>query len=247
MILITQKQLWELRKKHHQNKKAVFPVYANEDSRKYYDVLLKDYPYLVLSTDEDALKGEELCFDNYRLFPAAIRKALLFDNEALFLLVKKNMSKKRFEHSISVADTCKMLAKCHHIDERKAYLAGLLHDVTKEFPEEFHDSYFRYFDQGSLSYPLPIKHSFSAKYYLKEKLGLSDKEVLQAIYNHTVCTSNDRLCRIIFIADKREPGRGVDDGILEMAKKDLNGAYKKLQKDVKSYLLKRGTDGRIIE
>ena len=247
MILITEKQLQTLRKIYHLDKKKTFLVYADDISRKYYDKLLKDNPFIILSDDHNAIKGEELSFDSFRSFPSTIRRLLFLDDDALSIMVEAMMSKKRFEHSLSVAKTCKMLAKYHHVDQRKAYLAGLLHDVTKELPEEFHDSYLRYYDKDKLSYPLPIKHSFSASYYLKDKLGLSDSDVLQAIYNHTICSSNDRLCRIIYIADKREPLRGIDDGIMEIAKKDLHGAYEKLQQDVKAYLQKRGTDGHIIE
>jgi nicotinate-nucleotide adenylyltransferase len=51
-------------------------------------------------------------------------------------ILKKSMSEKRYIHSCNVADTARELAKIHGYDENKAYLAGLLHDICKEYPKE---------------------------------------------------------------------------------------------------------------
>ena len=49
--------------------------------------------------------------------------------------LKKTMSEKRFQHSLLVAQEAKKLAKKYNYDEQEAYLAGLVHDVAKEFNE----------------------------------------------------------------------------------------------------------------
>lgn len=247
MIFITNEQLCSLVREHRRDKGKCFYVFCNKEHERLYKYLVTEYPFLKLSQDESSIKGIELGFDSFHLLPSKLRKAIINDRDALTFMVSKNVKKKRFDHSVSVAKTCEMLAKIHHVDSEKAYIAGLLHDATKEMDEEFHDCYFRLYDEDKISLPLPVKHSFSCKYYLRDKLNLHDKEILDAVYNHTICSSRSKLCRIIYIADKREPLRGLNDGILEYAKKDLNGAYERLVNDVSAYLKQRGSDERIIE
>ena len=189
---------------------------------------------------------EDVTFDSFMSLPHKMRKQILNDPDAIKILIRKNLKKKRYDHSLSVADMARDLARCHHVDENKAYIAGLLHDCTKYLSNEQHDSYLRYFDPEKTAYPESAKHSFSAKYYLKEKLNYHDRDILNAIYNHTIWRSRDRLSIILYIADKREPLRGIDDGIAELAKKDLYGAFAKLSWDVEKYL-KEVKNERFIE
>ncbi len=186
-------------------------------------------------------------FDDFHTYPSKIRKKIINDTDLLKIMVRKVTSEHRYLHSLSVAQTAAELAISHHVDVNKAYTAGLLHDVTKGFDEKWQDEYLRYYDPDKLDHPFPVKHSYTAKYYLREKLNLHDSQILNAVYNHTICTSRNKLAVILYIADKREPGRGLDDEFLELAHKDLYGAYRALSADVESYLRKRGTDERIIK
>lgn len=183
---------------------------------------------------------ENITFDNFYSLDSKTRKAILNDPESLKVLLRKNISEKRYLHSLSVADVCKMLAKYHHVDEDLAYMTGLLHDVCK-FPNSdtsgILEEYLKYYDPEKLkTNAYPVYHSWVAKYYLKEKCNFHDKRILNAIYNHTICNSRDKLSIILYIADKREPLRNIDDGIIESAKKDLMGTYKKLCLDVERYI-----------
>lgn len=179
-------------------------------------------------------------FDDFHRLPSAARRFILNDQEALKDLIKTNLSPERFEHSLSVAKTAAALAKKWGVNEQKAYLAGLLHDVTKYLSAEEQDAYLRYYDAEKMSYPLAVKHSFTAVYYLKEKLHFHDKAILNAIYNHTICKSKDRLSKILYIADKREPLRKLHDGLLELAFEDLNKAFVLLNDEVDRYLKQVG-------
>ena len=51
-------------------------------------------------------------------------------------IVKNKLSKKRYEHSVRVAETAVKLAAAHGENQHKAELAGLLHDYCKELPKE---------------------------------------------------------------------------------------------------------------
>ena len=178
----------------------------------------------------------DINFDNFMSLDSKKRKFILNDIESLKLLAATSLSENRYQHSLSVANLAKDLAIKHHLDGNKAYIAGLLHDVTKIYDEKFHDDYLRYYDQDKLSYPYKVKHSFSCKYFLKEKLNFHDKQILNAIYNHTICQSKDKLSIILYIADKREPLRNINDDIIEIAYNDLYKAYDLLQADVYKYL-----------
>jgi len=182
------------------------------------------------------MNDEDICFDDFMSYDSKKRKRIINDPELLKIMVRKNLKESRYLHSLEVAELAAELAACHHADAKKAYIAGLLHDCTKYFTLDQHDSYLKYYDPGRLSYPESCKHSYSAKYYLKEKLNFHDKDILNAIFNHTICESKDRLSVILYIADKREPRRKIEDGIVELAKKDLYGAMEKLSWDVEKYL-----------
>ena len=185
------------------------------------------------------MNTEGISFNDFMRLDHKLRKKILNDPDLLKPLVRKNLKKSRYQHSLSAADVCKDLAKYHGIDPVKAYMAGLLHDVCK-FPDEegkeLVKEYLRYYDPDKINGIEGAYHSWAAKYYLKEKTNFHDKDILNAIYNHTICESKDKLSIILYIADKREPLRDINDDILEIAKKDLMKAYRALNEDVKRYL-----------
>ena len=187
----------------------------------------------------------DLSFDTFMDLDSKERKKILNDIDLLTRLASTSLEKDRFDHSLSVARLSKDLATRHHIDPDKAYIAGLLHDVTKKYPQEFHDEYLKYYDIDKLNDPKGVKHSYSCKYFLKEKLNFHDKDILNAIYNHTICKSKDKLSLILYIADKREPLRNINDGIVEIAYNNLYKAYELLEVEVEKYLKEKNE--RIIE
>ena len=51
--------------------------------------------------------------------------------------IRELLHKKRFDHSLNVAQRAVELAKRYGEDEQKAYIAGILHDICKNMqPEE---------------------------------------------------------------------------------------------------------------
>ena len=188
----------------------------------------------------------KVTFDDFMSLPSKERKRILNDPEEIKKLIRQNLSDHRYEHSLSTAETARMLAQCHHVDPDKAYMAGLLHDCTKNYDEKFHDGYLKYYDPDKLTLPEWAKHSLTARYYVREKLNYHDKDILNAMYNHTLCSSRSKLALIIFIADKREPQRGIDDDILETARKDLYKAFDMLQEDIRRYIEKEKNE-RFVE
>ena len=189
---------------------------------------------------------ENITFDNFMSLSSSDRSYILNDIESLKILVKKNLSDRKLTHSLNVADLSMSLAYAHHVDPIKAYKAGLLHDVCKELDDEVLIEYLKYYDSDKLEYPASVYHAWAAKYYLKEKTNFHNKDILNAIYNHTICNSKDKLSLILYIADKRELSRNINDGIVDIAYKNLYEAYDKLVIEVEKYI-KEIKNERFIE
>ena len=143
--------------------------------------------------------------------------------------LKENLSKKRYEHSLLVAKEAKSLAKIYHVDEEKAYLAGLIHDIAKELSEDENNYWIK---KGNLANDLKkenykkIRHADIGALIAKEKYNL-DNDICNAIKYHTIGNKNmDTLAKIIYIADKigrKEIPKELIP-IKDLVKKDLNDA-----------------------
>lgn len=124
---------------------------------------------------------------------------------------KEHVKEKRFEHSKRVADMCVFLCKRFGIDEKKGYLAGIGHDMCKDFSNER-------MCELALKDGNPISdfeirtpsllHGRAAAVMMNEKFGITDPDILEAVANHVSCKIG--ICdlgKILFISDKVEPGR----------------------------------------
>lgn len=144
--------------------------------------------------------------------------------------LKKTLSEDRYFHSLAVADLAKELAHVYKLNEDQAYFAGLVHDIAKEMSEEEHDEILkRHEDYDGLTYSFKVKHSFCGKYLLMDEFNIDDEDVLDAVYYHTVPKSNKVLSKIVYISDKRDATRRIDDEVVDTAKKDLDKAIAILQ------------------
>ena len=251
--ILSSGQLKELLCLHRKHKDDI-AIYVEDGYLSLFRDFLHKYPFILISKDEIKDGYEltspniELSFDSFLSFPSSIRKAIINDYDYLTEMVRQNINEHRFNHSLSVAKTARELAKIHGVDENKAYLAGLLHDCCK-FPDSetngVLEEYLKYYDPDKMNGIYGGYHSWVGPYYLKEKLKFHDKDILNAIYNHTILNSRDKLSMIVYIADKREPLRNIDDGIIDIARKDLHKAYVLLKKDVEDYI--RSNDERFVE
>lgn len=120
-------------------------------------------------------------------------------------LLKKRLSKKRYQHSMNVAEECFNLAEKYGADKRRCYLAGMLHDIMKEdLPERQR----QYTVESGLS-PDPVEiatkslwHGVAAGYYVREVLKINDDELISAIRYHTIgCARMTLVEKIVFLGD----------------------------------------------
>ena len=127
-------------------------------------------------------------------------------------IVKSKMSLKRFTHTLGVVEMSEKLAKIYNADIEKCKVAALLHDICKEMEIEYIKNICKNNFMNELSEEdlenNEILHGFAGAYYVKNELGVDDKEILNAIKYHTVGTKNMTLIeKIVYIADDIEYGR----------------------------------------
>lgn len=161
--------------------------------------------------------------------------------------LKRLVKDKRYEHSILVAKEAKELAKHYNYDEEKAYIAGLVHDIAKEFTQEENIKWIEKYDL-SKEFLLPkyekIVHAEVGSVVVKEWYGL-DNEIMSAVRYHTIGSSNMSLLdKIIFISDKigrKEKTEQIEE-IKKIAYQDLDKALLKYLTYQKEKLKSKGKE-----
>lgn len=142
----------------------------------------------------------------------------------IYNYLKENLKPKRYIHTLGVVSTAKELAKLNGVDEDKAELAALCHDVAKNLtPEEL----MNIIKKNNIELTMDEKktpelwHEIVSDILAKEKFNIDDKEVLEAMRWHTTGKENmSTLDKIIYIADMIEPSRTYD-GVEEIRQKVL--------------------------
>lgn len=137
------------------------------------------------------------------------------DYESLKEVLRQRLNEKRYYHSLCVADEAKRLAEKYSGDIEKAYLAGLLHDITKNAPEEEHLQIFKEFGIILTDIEKNAKklwHAMSGALYVKNILGISDPEIIDAIRYHTTAKADmSLLAKILYLADFTSKDRDYED------------------------------------
>ncbi len=135
----------------------------------------------------------------------------IMSHEEMRILLGQRLKRSRYEHSLGVAETALKLAKRFHVDEEKAYVAGLLHDCAREFPngELMREAEKRGIAIGPVERAMPLLlHAYIGAYRVKELYGVEDREISQAIWRHTVGGADmTPLDQIVYFADMIEPHR----------------------------------------
>jgi predicted HD superfamily hydrolase involved in NAD metabolism len=124
---------------------------------------------------------------------------------------KKNLDRRLLEHTRGCAETARKLAHRFTLEEEKAVVASYLHDIAKSFPKDRQVELARELGMSEAeidSYPLPVLHGPLAALMAKDRLGIEDPEILQAIAAHsTGCTGMCEIGKAVFIADYIEQTR----------------------------------------
>lgn len=164
-------------------------------------------------------------------------------------LIRSMMGNKRYVHSCNVADMCVKLAEIHGGDTEKAYIAGILHDIRKEIDDETLERELKlsgyYVDPVELA-SKKTWHGIAASYYVRDVLGITDTDILNAIRFHTVGRADmSKLEKIVYLGDLVSAERSYPDveKYRKYAMEDLDkGMYKALEWLVPDFVEK----GRMI-
>lgn len=166
--------------------------------------------------------------------------------------IRPLLDDKRYNHSLCVARAAKELAHACGADERKAETAGILHDIMKQLPPEEQLKLMSRFGiiltDVERSAP-KLWHAMLGTEYVRRELGVTDREILDAIRYHTTGRENMTLLdKVLFIADfisddRDYPGvetmraaaaKRLDEAIIEgmaFTIKDLAAAFKPIHPD----------------
>jgi len=128
--------------------------------------------------------------------------------------LKNSLSNKRFNHSLETAHISRKLAIHYSQDPINAEMAGLCHDLAKEYKNSkmisLIDAYSIYKDPCVITTP-NLAHGEVAAGIMKHDLGFSDEELLDAIRWHTYGHKDmSMLSKIVYIADIIENSRNFD-------------------------------------
>jgi predicted HD superfamily hydrolase involved in NAD metabolism len=144
--------------------------------------------------------------------------------------LEENVPPDRIQHILGVEQMSLDLARHYQLDEVKAALAGLLHDLAKYFrPQKLL--------QMAAVEGIEIDEVFAANPHLlhadvsaivaKDEFGVSDREILDAIRNHTLGRPKmNELSCVVFLSDSLEPGRGDKPELNELRKVSAENLYK---------------------
>ena len=123
----------------------------------------------------------------------------------------QRLSPRRFSHCCAVAGISVQFARKVGYDESKAEVAGLLHDVAREFTQEQFDkavkTYSIRLSRYNLAFP-PSIHGKVGAAITAQEFGITDEDILASIRNHV----SGRPCmktleQIVFLADHIDAGR----------------------------------------
>jgi len=129
-------------------------------------------------------------------------------------ILSERLNEKRYHHSLCVADEAKRLAIKYGGDAEKCYLAGLLHDITKNADNKEHLQIFESFGIMLNAYESSFKlwHAMSGAAYIEHILMIKDEELLDAVRYHTTAKANMSLtAKILYLADYTSEDRDYSD------------------------------------
>jgi putative HD superfamily hydrolase of NAD metabolism len=127
---------------------------------------------------------------------------------AISRYIHARLSKSRLCHIRATCEAARELALRHKVDPGRAALAALLHDAARGMSDREMTAYAR-----KHRVPVPDKeevirrhpsllHSYIAAHMAKDRFGVTDKGVLNAVACHTLGAARmDALSKIIYLSD----------------------------------------------
>jgi nicotinate-nucleotide adenylyltransferase len=160
------------------------------------------------------------------------------------------VSPERAKHSLGVAEIAVELANNYDIDPEKAWLAGALHDIARDWPGNKQLDYSNKHDlmpNPDESHNPKLLHGRIAADIIKREYGITDTETLDSITTHTSgCAKMKPLQAIIYSADflestSHEPeSKEIRNHVLSEIFIDLNKGINLINQDSAEWLTQHG-------
>jgi len=161
--------------------------------------------------------------------------------------LKNNMSDDRYQHTLRVIETASNIAGNKDYLE-KVKIAALCHDLCKGYPESKLQRLVKNSNWPLKSFEYKeasLLHGPASAYLTEKKFDITDNQILEAIRYHTIGHPDLGLIgKIIFLADKIEPGRDYPGRgeIYKLALDDIEQAILKLTNHNLEYLMNRNIE-----
>lgn len=198
--------------------------------------LPSEYEEIVVDTKAEMelfLKGE------FRVLNKGVKNFIVNNGLYFEKIVLNYCHGKRLKHVLSMTALACDIAKWHHVDVNKVYIAAMMHDVYKQHDKDdclrLMEKYYPYhLDKDEALY-----HQYLGAYFIYHVTRIYDKDIYNAIYGHTTGECYSKIGMIIYIADKIDPSRGYDiSRQLAVVKKNLSEGFKLVKKESLEYITK---------
>ncbi|MDD2417599.1 MAG: nicotinate-nucleotide adenylyltransferase [Oscillospiraceae bacterium] len=130
-------------------------------------------------------------------------------------IVRGRLSPRRFNHSLAVAEQAAHLATIYGADPKKAYTAGILHDIMKDAGGQAQLQMLTDFDIILDNIDMEISgcwHAIAGAAFIEHVLGIDDRDIINAVRYHTTARAGmSPLESTIFLADFTSADRDYPD------------------------------------
>ncbi|MDD3520205.1 MAG: bis(5'-nucleosyl)-tetraphosphatase (symmetrical) YqeK [Actinomycetota bacterium] len=166
------------------------------------------------------------------------------------ILVKKNLNRNLYLHSVNTLKYASMLSEKHNVDLKdhlRICIASILHDYGKSLDiDKQRKIVIKNIKEVKIkSGDMEIDalfHGFSGSFILREELSISDKKIIEAVRYHTTGKLNMNMVdKIVYISDKIEDDRQYEDidYLREISLKNINLCLLEVYKNNIIYIIKR--------
>lgn len=129
--------------------------------------------------------------------------------------IRPLMTDYRYRHSLGVEKQAVKMARRFGADQRKAALAGILHDVCKDMPK---GALLQNILESGIINGIDFKaspqliHSYAGALYLQSHMDIHDLEVIEAVRYHTTARAGMSLLEtVVYLADLTSEDREYPD------------------------------------
>lgn len=143
--------------------------------------------------------------------------------------IMPHLTDRLFIHSLTSARLAKSIASSLNVNSNRAYVASILHDISKSLPIDEIKKIIEVHYPSKLKLPEFAWHQYASAYLASVEFGIKDKKTLKAISSHCYATFNmSSLDKIVYCADKLEESRSFASEVVDIRKEafeDINLAF----------------------